>query len=262
MSWLSKEIFGSVGGTKSTGNHRGSASTRRDITQRLSINLWFDPIRGQRWNHSQVPYESSRKSHKACAIQPFEPRENLSRPSRPCFPRYMQDQTWSKFVLFARWLMVSFSIAFPARSSRMLRRFGSCAVIALSLIGCASRYSTEALHAMAPSADIVDVCTRMPTVEDGTAAWAYKMSSQTTVSDRNWDNFEQFAETADVIYRYDPNAPEESASRLPWPYQDMSCRTLSAWKTPPMPKGMHAIPISRETRHLQNGARLNTHAMI
>lgn len=160
----------------------------------------------------------------------------------------MQDQAWPKFVLLARWLVIKLTLVYSTRVFWKALRFASCVVFVLTLVGCTSRYSMEALHAIAPSADIVDVCTRMPTVESGAVAWAHKMSSRMTVSDADWDEFERFAETADILYRYDPNAPEETAQRLPWPYQDMSCRTLSASKPPPMPEGMHAIPISGETR--------------
>ena len=119
-----------------------------------------------------------------------------------------------------------------------------CIVLALSSTGCAARYSTENLRRLAPAAELVDVCTRIPTVESDTVVVAHNSQTGASVSDRDWDAFERAAETADVIYRYDPNAPEESASRLPWPYHKMSCQTVSSSEKVPLPKGMRKISIS------------------
>lgn len=121
-------------------------------------------------------------------------------------------------------------------------------MLAVANMGCASRYSQSYLQAIAPHAEIVQVCAQPPTVETNATVWAHNIRSRETKSDRDWDEFERFAEAADIIYRYDPNAPAESTSRLPWPYQHMSCRSVSSSKVPPLPTGMKEIPISREMR--------------
>lgn len=127
-------------------------------------------------------------------------------------------------------------------------RLSLYAMIALTQLGCAGRYSTAALQAMAPGADIVQVCVRTPNIGPGALVWAHNQQLRTTVSDENWDEFERVAQTAHVIYRYDSNAPEESAERLPWPYQTMSCQTLSSAKTVPLPKELPEVPISPTLR--------------
>ena len=123
-----------------------------------------------------------------------------------------------------------------------------CVMLALTQFACASRYSTEALQAMAPGADIVQVCVRTPNVGTGAIVWAFNQQSRITASDEHWDNFERVAETAHVLYRYDPDAPENSAERLPWPYQTMSCRTLSSTKTVPLPKELREVQVSPALR--------------
>ncbi len=123
-----------------------------------------------------------------------------------------------------------------------------CLMAVCSLPACVSQYTVQALHDLNPAAEIIDTCVRIPTVESGTSVAAFKRSTGETVSDRDRDKFEQFAETADVFYLYDPNAPRQTPQRLPWPYEHMTCDTLSSPKTPPLPKGMVEIPISQAMR--------------
>ena len=132
----------------------------------------------------------------------------------------------------------------------LLRRWCAVAFVMLAVanMGCASRYSQSYLQSRAPQAEIVQVCVTPPTVETNATVWAHNIRSRETKSDKDWEKFERFAETADVIYRYDPNAPAESTSRLPWPYKHMSCRTVSSSQVPSLPTGMKKIPISREMR--------------
>jgi hypothetical protein len=140
---------------------------------------------------------------------------------------------------------------YTQRQSSIVRQLMSAAgsaVLAFASLGCAARYSPEALQAMAPAAEYAEVCARPPIVAKDSLAFAHKLSLQRTVSDDNWEQFEHFAANADVIYRYDPNASEKTMSRLPWPYQTMACRTLSARQTPTLPEGMKPLEISPEMR--------------
>lgn len=134
---------------------------------------------------------------------------------------------------------------------RFILRYGRylfCHVFALSFLGCAARYSTENLRSLAPAAELIDVCVRMPTVESDAVVVAHNSQAGTSVSDRDWEAFERAAETAEVIYRYDPNAPEDSAKRLPWPYHKMSCRRVSSSEKVPLLQGMKEIAISAGMR--------------
>jgi hypothetical protein len=152
----------------------------------------------------------------------------------------------NSFLFFARITRIVGALLCASAASFVRLALG--AMMALAPLGCGARYSIEALHAMAPGADIIDVCVRVPNVYPDAVVWSHNQHSRMTVADDDWDKFQQFAETADVVYRYDPNAPDESAERLPWPYQTMSCRTLSAAKTLPLPKGMREIAISPALR--------------
>jgi hypothetical protein len=126
---------------------------------------------------------------------------------------------------------------------------GLSAGLALSSVGCAARYSTENLHAIAPNAGIVDVCVRFPMADPDATVVAYDSKTRTAVSDGDWAKFEAFAaKEADFIYRFDPNMPDETASMLPEPYDKMTCQTLSATQTPPLPKGMQPIAITPAMR--------------
>ncbi len=127
-------------------------------------------------------------------------------------------------------------------------RYLFCLVLALWSMGCAARYSTENLRSLAPAAEIIDVCVRIPTVESDMVVAAHNSQTGDSVSDRDWEAFERAAETADVIYRYDPNAPNESASRLPWLYHKMSCRTVSSSEKVPLLPGMKEISLSEGMR--------------
>jgi len=127
-------------------------------------------------------------------------------------------------------------------------RFLICLTLLSALPACVSQYTVEFLQRLNPAAEVIDTCVQMPTGEPGTSAYAHKISSRETVSDRDRAAFEQFAATADIIYRYDPNAPRRTPQGLPWPYENLTCDTLSSPKTPPLPKGMRAIPISRLMR--------------
>ena len=103
-----------------------------------------------------------------------------------------------------------------------------CLFFALWSLGCAARYSTEHLRSLAPAAEIIDVCVRMPTFESEMVVVAHNSQSGKSVSDRDWEEFEQFAETADVVYRYDPNAPGgDKPQGLPWPYHNLTCQTYA-----------------------------------
>ncbi len=115
-------------------------------------------------------------------------------------------------------------------------------------MGCAARYSTENLRSLAPAAELINVCVRFPTFGPEMLVVAHNSSAQTSVSDDDWDEFERAAEAADYIYRYDPNAPKDSASRLPWPYDRMSCDSVSSDNTPRLPNGFYEIPISQGMR--------------
>jgi len=128
-------------------------------------------------------------------------------------------------------------------------RFGFGAGLALSSLGCAARYSTENLHAIAPNAGIVDVCVRFPMADPDATVVAYDSETRTAVSDRDWEKFATFAnKEAEFIYRYDPNMPDETASMLPEPYNTMSCQKVASSQTPPLPAGMKEIPISSAMR--------------
>ena len=79
--------------------------------------------------------------------------------------------------------------------------------------------------------------------------FAHNSQSGKSVSDLDWDEFEQFAETADVLYRYDPNVPGgDKPQGLPWPYHNLTCQTLSSRKAPALPKGLVKIPLSESMR--------------
>jgi hypothetical protein len=118
----------------------------------------------------------------------------------------------------------------------------------LTSMGCAARYSPEALQAMALTAEYAEVCGRPPIVQNDSLAFAHKTRLKQTVSANDWEEFEEFAANADRIYRVDPNAPEITMSRLPWPYQTMMCRTLASTEKPSLPKGIKPLEISPEMR--------------
>ena len=84
-----------------------------------------------------------------------------------------------------------------------------CLVFAFSQLGCASRYSIEALRALNQGAAIVQVCTRTPKEHPRATVWAHNLQLQETVSDRD-DVFEEFAKTAEVIFHFDSSALRET----------------------------------------------------
>jgi hypothetical protein len=159
--------------------------------------------------------------------------------------------------LFVFWGWFIASLWRRSSITTTVMRFVCCAVTALSLLGCAVNYSNEALHAMAPGVEIVDVCVRMPARKNYWVVLAFNAQSRKATTNRDGDEFERAAKTADVIYRFDPNAPEDSPLRLPWPYNKMTCHELSALKTPSMPDGMQKIPISSDAREALMAALLD-----
>ncbi len=59
-------------------------------------------------------------------------------------------------------------------------------MVGAASLGCVSgRYSTEALHAMAPQAGIVDVCVRFPMADPEATVVAYDSKTRTAVSDQD-----------------------------------------------------------------------------
>ena len=98
-----------------------------------------------------------------------------------------------------------------ARLSRLL--------VGLSIMNhvsaCSPMLTKKDLHAMNPGAEIIDVCARVPTVEDDARVWGYRSALDETVSDRDRGAFERFAPKAEVFYWYDPMAPSDSPERLP-----------------------------------------------
>jgi len=125
--------------------------------------------------------------------------------------------------------------------------------LALSSLGCATqlRYSTEALHAMAPNAGIVDVCMKLPMVtEDYGVVAAYDEDTRTVVTDRNWKKFTAFAaKEAEFLYRYEPSLPDETTELFPEPYKKLSCRAEPSSKEVPVPVDLQRIrmtPVMRD----------------
>ncbi len=60
------------------------------------------------------------------------------------------------------------------------RRFVWCLFFALSLIGCAPRITLDLLRDLNPHADVIDVCTRLPTVGSRSDFWAVQRSTGRT----------------------------------------------------------------------------------
>jgi hypothetical protein len=106
---------------------------------------------------------------------------------------------------------------------------GAALVLGAASLGCAaqSRYSTEALHAMAPNAGIVDVCMKLPMVDEPyEVVAAYDEDTRTVVTDRDWKKFTAFvAKEADFIYRYEPSLPDETTELFPEPYTQHQSKT-------------------------------------
>ena len=94
-------------------------------------------------------------------------------------------------------------------------RFLFCLFIVSESSACAPYLTKKDLRVMNPSAEIIDVCARTPTVEDDARVWGYRSAVDETVSDRDRGAFERFAPKADVFYWYDPMAPSDSPERLP-----------------------------------------------
>jgi hypothetical protein len=116
------------------------------------------------------------------------------------------------------------------------------------LSGCASRYTNEAIRALNPSARFAKTCVRHPALSDRAEVYAYNARTRETVADSDWDLFEEAAEKADILYRFDPDVPARYSHPLPWPYEYMTCDSVSSSKVSPLPQGMWVIPISHSTR--------------
>lgn len=116
------------------------------------------------------------------------------------------------------------------------------------LFGCASRYSVAALRALNASARIVGTCVRHPALGDVAEVYAHNESTGETVSDGDWDKFEEVAREANTIYRFEPEMASADSYPLPWPYQDLTCRSPSSSKVPAVPPRMWDIPVSYLTR--------------
>ncbi len=112
---------------------------------------------------------------------------------------------------------------------------------------CSPMLTKKDLHAMNPGAEIIDVCARVPTVEDDARVWGYHSALDETVSDRDRGAFERFAPKAEVFYWYDPMAPSASPERLPWPYHHLQCSTQSG-RAPELPKELGKIELTYEAR--------------
>ncbi len=130
-----------------------------------------------------------------------------------------------------------------ARLSRLLVGLS----IANHVSACSPMLTKKDLHAMNPAAEIIDVCARVPTVEDDARVWGYRSALDETVSDRDRGAFERFAPNADTFYWYDPMAPSDSPQRLPWPYHHLQCSTQSG-RAPELPKELGKIELTYEAR--------------
>jgi len=99
-----------------------------------------------------------------------------------------------------------------------------CTMLAPTLMGCMARTWSD----LPAHVHRAWVCTRTPDVEPDARYWAVHLATGTVVSDKDPDDFDEFAPHADIIYIYDSTARAESVHAFPIPYNQLSCENPDA----------------------------------